>query len=149
MKIILDHKESENFFHTALCNVGGDFASCGLELDWSKKDYQAAKKSLEEKIAKNEVPHFVYYPEYKKRDGEKPTICFEDVLLEILVLGGKLKIKSDGYEECNRSITLKDVHERVQKADTRWILEMHNESGDSTTAFEILQMVFFEKSIFG
>jgi len=126
MEIKLTPKESEDYFYNALCNGLGYMIGYGLSVDYDKKDYQNAKKSL----------------------GESP--CYEDVLMEMLRKGGKLTLID---EECGgeytRSITLKEIHERVQKTEHRFLLDMVNEEDDADTADQILQTVFFEEIIFG
>jgi hypothetical protein len=55
-----------------------------------------------------------------------------------------------GYDgSFDSSISLKDVHERVQTIPTEHLLDMINEQGDGTTADITLQHVFFGKCIFG
>lgn len=150
MEIKLTKEESEKYFHSALCNGAGYIGGHGLELDYKEKDYKEAKKSLQEKIDKGEIPHFVYHPDYMKKKGEKPEICREDVWMEILSIGKKLKmIDHEGEGEYTREITLADVHERVQKTDPDHLLDMVNENDDAVTADVIIQQVFFNEVIFG
>jgi len=133
-KLTLTKEGSENLFHDALCNhfgVGG----YGLEFDYKKSDYLKAKASLEQKKAEGKFDD---------------TICREDVWMEILRIGGKLKVKdveNDG--EYTRSIGLKEVHERVQKTPLRHLVDALNEEDDADTADQIFQTVFFEDIIFG
>ena len=150
-EIKLTPQESEKYFHSALCNgLGYVTSGYGLRLDYTKKAYNDAKKSLEEKIEKGEVPHFVYHPEYEKKEGKKPTICFEDVLIEILATGGALKMTDIEGEGANpREITIKEVHERVQKTDFDHLNDMINEQDDAVTADVIIQTVFLNEVIFG
>lgn len=151
MEIKLTQEESEKYLHNAFCNgLGYMLSGYGLEMDYKDKDYKAAKKWLEENIKANTIPHFVYHPEYKKKEGEKPTICYEDVLIAILVLGYKLKIVDiEGKGTYTREITIKDVHERVSKTPADHLLDMHNEQDDAVTADVIIQQVFFEGIVFG
>jgi len=125
MEIILTHKESEEFFHNALCNGLGYIQDYGLELDYKKADYHSAKLKLE-------------------------SPCYEDVLMQILKDGNKLTltdIECDG--EYTRSITLDDVHSRVQKTPIRFLMDMINENDDAETGDVVIQSVFFEDIIFG
>lgn len=134
MEIKLSKEESEKYFHNALCNHFG-VSGYGLEFSYDKKDRAKAIKSLEAKRAKDKI---------------KDTVCREDVWMEILRTGGKLKVidhECDG--EYTRSITLKDVHERVQKTQLRSLMDMINENDDADTADAIFQTVFFEEIIFG
>lgn len=144
MKITLEKKESEKIFHDALCNGLSQLGYSDLELDYKDEDYAKAKKSLQAKLSEGKIPHemFVFR-------GETPSICVEDVFMEILRLGLKLTVKDLQGGDYTKSIGLKEVHERVQKTDTRQLLQMTDGTGDASTAFEVLQMVFFEESVFG
>jgi len=51
--------------------------------------------------------------------------------------------------EYTRSISIKDVHERVSKTPIRHLMNMINEEDDAETADVVLQTVFFEDVIFG
>jgi len=133
MEVKLTAEESEKMFHDALCNEGGCFRSSGCELDWNEKDYKKAKRSLQSK-------------------NKNASICIEDVLVEILRIGGKLKVNDvEGRGEYTREITLKDVHERVQKSPMNCIMALSEDGdgGDCWTAFAVLQTVFFEEEVFG
>lgn len=135
MEIRLTPQESETHFHNSLCN-GYGFGGYGLEFSYTQKDYQTAKKSLESKM--------------KSGEFKSDVICREDVWMEILRIGGKLKvtdIECDG--EYTRTIKLKDVHERVQKTPLRHLMDAVNENDDAYTADAIMQTVFFEDIIFG
>jgi hypothetical protein len=133
MEVKMTKEESEKMFHDALCNEGGCFASAGCELDWDEKEYKKAKASLQSK-------------------NKDESICIEDVLLEILRIGGKLKVNDiEGDGENSKEITLKDVHERVQKSPMNCIMALSEDGdgGDCWTAFAVLQTVFFEQEIYG
>jgi hypothetical protein len=76
--------------------------------------------------------------------------CFDDELMQILRDGKSLNMidhECDG--EYTRKITLKDVHEKVQTTDAKWLLQMEHEEDDATTADCILQTVFFGEIVFG
>jgi len=125
MEIILTHKESEEFFYNALCNGLGYIQHYGLELDYKKADYQSAKSKLE-------------------------SLCYEDVLMQILKDGNILTltdIECDG--EYTRSITLDDVHSRVQKTPIGFLMDMINENYDAETCDVVIQSVFYGDIIFG
>ena len=129
MTIQLTQKESENYFHSALCNGLNYFRGYDLSLSYSGADYKKAKDVLSKKIE---------------------TVCFEDVLLQILIDGGALDVIDEGYEgSYSSSITLKDVHNRVSKTDSRFLIQMDQGNDDADTADCILQTVFFEEVIFG
>ena len=125
MQIQLTPQESETMFHNALCNGLGYMNGYGLEFDYCDKQYSAAKTKLQ-------------------------SPCCEDVLMQILRDGGSLTfvdVECDG--EYTRSVSLADVHDRVQKTPLRFLTDMINEEDDAETADAVLQTVFFEEIIFG
>jgi len=127
MKIQLTTEESENIFLNSLCN-GHQLADYGLQLDYDEKEYDKAKERL-------------------KAKGESP--CVEDVWMEILRGGGSLTLVDEENGEEPQTITLKEVHERVQEAPVRHLLDAVNEQDDGDTADVILQSVFYQDVIFG
>jgi hypothetical protein len=130
MKVILEKKESEDYFYNAMCNGFGYFGGYGLSLDYKDSDYAKAKTK------------------YKKDNGSDP--CREDIYLGILKIGGSLIIIDEECEgENNSTITLKDVHDRVQLTPHNHLMDMINEGDDAITADCILQTVFFGDVIFG
>lgn len=145
MTITLTHQESEKYFHNALCNGQSEIGGYGCELDYDADDYDAAKANLTERIEKKDYPHemFVY-------GNETPTVCFEDVLMQLLRDGKQLTLKDvEGDGAYTRSITLADVHERVQLTQLNHLQDMINEQDDAVTADVILQTVFLQDIIFG
>lgn len=131
MEIKLTEQEAQDYFYNSLCNGLGYVGGYGLELDYVREEYQAAKKRLQEK-------------------NEGNAICLEDVLMQILRDGNRITlidVECDG--EYTRSITLSDVNEWVQKAPTHSLVEMAEERDDADTADAILQTVFFKEIIFG
>lgn len=129
MKIQLEHSESEKYFYNALCNGLSEMIHYGLKTDFDKIAYKNAKESLKNK---------------------KADTCFEDVLMELLRMGGTLTMID---EECDgdmtKSITIKEVHERVAKIPFIHLVNMVEGNDDAETADVILQTVFFEEVIFG
>ena len=129
MKIILEKQEAEEIFFNAMCNGLGYVTGYDLELDFNEAEYKAAATKL-------------------KESGTSP--CFEDVLMQMLRDGNKITLVDIGCEgEYTRSITLKDVHERVALTPASHLLDMINENDDACTADVVLQTVFFEDIIFG
>jgi hypothetical protein len=130
MQIKLENHESEQMFHSALCNGLGYMGGYGLEVEFKKEDYDSAGRNL--------------------RDAATAAVCYEDVLMQILREGGELTmvdVECDG--EYTRSISLADVHDRVQQAPVRFLMDMIKEQDDAETADVILQTVFFEEIVFG
>jgi hypothetical protein len=136
MEIKLTAQESEKCFYDALCN--GLNWVCGgynLEIDYNAEEYQIAKEYAEA----HRLP-------YTACD----VVCFEDILVTMLLLGCEIRLKDVGYDgSFDSSICLLDVHERVHTIPTEHLLDMINEQGDGTTADITLQHVFFGRCIFG
>ena len=134
MKITVEltPKESEDYFYSALCNTlsMGVMAGYGLQLDYKDNAYSNARTKLVE--------------------TKKDDFCREDVWLQILKDGGTLTLID---KECNgaytKSITLQDVHEKVNKMPTEHLMNYVNENDDAETGDVLLQTVFYDKIIFG
>ena len=127
MKIELTNQESETYFHNALCNGLHYISDYGLELTYSEIDYIAAAERL--KVT--------------------TEACYEDVLMEILRGGGKLKLVDNEGGEDDAVITLQDVHVRVSKTQMNHLMNMINEEDDAITADVILQTVFLNDIVYG
>jgi hypothetical protein len=132
MTIILTPQESEEYFYNALCNGLGYVQQYGLDLRYDVNQYKDAKLRLQS-LKPNE------------------SICYEDVLMQILRDGGKLNLFDEEEQLDNEDnfITLEDVHERVAKTQTNHLLDMINENDDADTADVMLQQVFLGDIIFG
>lgn len=125
MTITLTHEESEQHFNNALCNGLSYIRGYGLSLEYEKKEYESARKKF-------------------------ASPCFEDVLMQILRDGGKLTLVDEECEgEYTKSVTIKEVHERVSKTPVNHLMDAVNENDDATTADVIIQTVFYEEIIFG
>jgi len=122
--INLTNEKSEELFYNALC--GADVLSgYGLSLKYEKGEYQNAKKLLSD------------------------NVCREDVWMQILRSGGTLTLIDHEGDDEEHTITLKEVHERVQNTDLEYLTQAINEDGDGTTDDVILQTVFFNEVVFG
>ena len=130
MTVKLTPTESETIFHNALCNGLGYVEGYGIELDFNKQDYARAATFL--------------------KQGATDTVCYEQVLIQILKDGKKLTMIDHECEgEYTRSITIKDVHKRVSQTPIRHLMDMINEDDDAVTADVVIQSVFFKDVIFG
>ena len=124
-EIKLSPEKSEEYFCNALCNGLSHIRGYGLRLDFSEREY---------KISRNKLT----------------SPCLEDVFMQMLRDGYKLILIDEECEgEYTRSIGLKEVHDRVQKTDASFLINMADENDDADTADAILQTVFFEEVIFG
>lgn len=131
MKIILTPQESEEYFYNALCNgLGYVENGYNLELTYNKQHYQTANKNIINTGTDN--------------------WCVEDILMQILRDGNTLTmVDIEGDGEYTRSITLQDVHDKVQNTQLNHLQAMINEQDDVITADVILQTVFFDEIVFG
>jgi len=125
----LTPQESEEYFYNSLCNAVGTgyMDSYGIEMEYGAIAYATAKQNLAER---------------------KENSCYEDILMEILRIGGELTFK-DLEGDMTTSITMKDVHDKVQLTPLEHLMNMVNENDDVETADVILQTVFFGEIIFG
>lgn len=127
MEIKLTPQESEEYFYNALCNAVGTnyMEGYGLEMSFFSRDYLAAKEKLKDP-------------------------CYENILMQILRDGKKLTfVDNESEGDMTRSITLQDVHDRVQLTPFAHLMNMINENDDAETADVILQTVFFQEIVFG
>lgn len=131
MKIVFEKQEAENIFYSALCNGLDYVGGYGLRLEFDDADYEKAKTTL-------------------KNTPRTTTICYEDVLMQILKEGGELVLID---EECDGEYTsrikMEDVYERLPLTPTRFLMDMINEQDDAETADCIIQTVFFKDIVFG
>lgn len=131
MKIGLTHAESELYFHNALCNGLQELYHYNLDIKYSNEEFKEAKKNL----ISNGVA--------------EAGVCYEDVLLEMLKMGFILTLVDVDDNEDSRTITLKEVHDRVSLTPTRHLMNMINQEDDAITADVILQTVFLEDIVYG
>lgn len=131
MKFQLTPEESESHFYDALCNGLQEMHYYGLELQYKYEDYESAKQSIIERL------------------GSNITICYEDVLMEILKMGNSLSLADLEGGEDTRFITLKEVHDRVSNTPIKHLMDAINENGDAVTADVIIQTVFLNDVIYG
>ena len=127
MKIVLTPEESEKIFHDSMCNVFGMNYHCGygLDLDYDELDYLESKNKL-------------------------TNPCWEDVLLQMLKDGKKLTLVDvEGDGDMTRSITIEDVHNKVQNTPIRFLSNIIEENSDVEDSNVVIQTVFFDEIVFG
>jgi hypothetical protein len=126
MKITLTPEESEEFFHNALCNALGTgyIYGYGIDIAINESEYQEAKAKLN-------------------------NPCYEDILMQVLRDGNTLTMADMEGGMGEVSITLADIHERVQQTPLVHLVAMINETDDAETADAIIQTVFYQDIIFG
>lgn len=133
MKIQLTIEESEEFFYNALCNAVGTgyMEGYGLKLTADRSQYKDCRDHL-------------------ARINPDAEICYEDVLMQILRDGGTLTMEDvEGEGAYTSTITLADVHTRIEKTPVHCLINMHEGNDDAMDSDAILQTVFFEEIVFG
>lgn len=131
MEIKLEHKESEEYFLNALCNGLGYFSGHGVSIEYDETEYKQATNKL-----KSENPNNI--------------ICYEDVLMEMLRMGNKIKfVDYEGGDDDEVELTIQMVHDNVEKTPIRHLMDMINENDDAETADVILQTVLYGEIVFG
>jgi hypothetical protein len=125
MTITFTPQESEEHFHSALCNALDYMSGYGLDLEFDREQYKTAKAKLN-------------------------NPCYEDILMQILRDGGELiMVDIEGDGTYNSTINIQDVHERVKNMPLNHMFDMIQEQGDATTADVLLQTVFYSDIVFG
>lgn len=125
-------QQKQEYFHNALCNAVGTgyIEDFGIELKWSKKQYDEAKEKL--------------------YSGKNVEPCFEDILVEILEGGGELRIRDfEGGGSMNAKISMKDLHDNFDLLPDYIAIQLLEESDDATTAMGVIETVFYKEIIFG
>ena len=130
-KITLTAQLSEELFFNALCNGLNYICSgYGLSVDYTKADYKTAKAKLTD-------------------TSEFGGVCYEDVLIQILRDGNTISLIDEEGGEDTVTITLADVHARVQNTPVDYLMQMINEEDDAVTSDVILQTVFLGEIVYG
>lgn len=127
MKIILTTEEAEGIFYSALCNAVGTgyMEGYGLELYCNNKHYSSARAKLN-------------------------NPCIEDIWMQVLRDGNPLEfVDHEGEGANNASITLKDIHERMNNVPIEVLDNFNSEQDDASDADIVLQTVFYNEVIFG
>ncbi len=131
MEIKLTKEEAEEIFYVALCNAVGTgyMEGYGISLKCNPILYQEAREVL---------------------IGEEAETCYENILMQVLRDGGALTfVDHEGDGDMTRTITIADIHSRVEKAPIQNLVNIINENDDVGDADVVLQTVFFEDVIFG
>ncbi len=126
MKITATQEEKLNIVHTALCNGLGWMKGYDLEFHIIG-DKEQARKNLKEKGV---------------------NICVEDLMIEVIKLGGNLQVKDYNDDEIHH-LNLESIKENFDKIEAKHILDMNNEHDDAITADCILQTLIYGDVIFG
>jgi len=144
MKLQLNKVEMLKVLHSAFCNGGlNELRYCDVELNVLEKEYVNARNRLEKQILKGNNEN-VYYV---GTDG--PTVCLEDVYLEILREGEAINFidhnngKKIGFtlskaiKSLSREEFASDVLKTVKGGDDAW------------TGFNLIQGCLYGEVVYG
>jgi hypothetical protein len=135
MQLILSQDELHELIYSALCNGGiSELHASGLEIRYSRSEYQDAKQKLIDK---------------------DPTkgVCYEEVLMQMLRDGKRVYFKDmEGGEpdaELNFELAAKNLQNN--KDAVKDILSMldENDGGDAFTAWNVLQYAMLGELVYG
>lgn len=129
--IQFNNKKALEMFHIALCNsLGYMCSSYGLRLWYSKQEYQNAKNEIQ-------------------KENPNTQICYEDVLVKIIELGGELRLVDEESDMPTESLTYPKLVKNIANTPLNHLLDMINENDDATTGDVIIQQCFYNEIIFG
>lgn len=131
MQIKLTEQEKLQYFYNSLCNGLNWISGYGLYVKYNQNEYKQTSQKLKAKNPKIEV-------------------CYEDVLIEMLKDGKKLKFVDEECDgEYTRTIGLNEVLSNIEKTPIRNLLNIHEEQDDAEDADAVIQSVLYSEIIFG
>jgi len=130
-KIMASKEVCNEIIYDCLCNGIYSLQAYGLELKYENADYKEAKQKLIEK-------------------DRNATICFEDVLMEMLKSGKKLVFSDTecGMDDATLELT-DEIYDRFKNIPSRNIQNLLNEEGDADDCDCCLQTLLYGEIIFG
>lgn len=135
MKILFSNEECVKEFYHALCDGLQLFGGYGLKLEYAQKSYELSRENLRSRLENEKL---------------KNSICFEDVLRQMLLDGYSLLIIDvEGRGENNATIDLPTIYKNMKKLSKHVITDIISKNTDAQTAFDIIQTVAYSKEIFG
>ncbi len=143
MKLSLNKKEMLNVLHSSLCNGGLiELRYCDVELAITEKEYVSAKNRLKKQISEGNNENV-----YSGHDG--PTICLEDVYLEILREGKAINFM-DHNDGKKIGFTLNKAIKSLSKEEfASDVLKTVKHEDDAWTGFNIIQGCLYGDVIYG
>jgi len=132
-KIIFETEKALEILHSILCNGAlSCFSNYGFSLDWLASDYDKSKKEL------------------KQKESEFGSVCYEDILVQIVRNGGELEfIDEEGEGDNTKKLNLGILIEGLNNASLDKVFEIINGEDDATTGEVVLQEILFGEVIFG
>lgn len=121
MKLILEDKEKETIFLTALETLFGDF-------NFGKFDYNGI--------------------EYQKSKAKLNNPSYEEILMQLLKDGNAIIYKDDEDDSLNTIITLQSIYDAFEKIPISIIITLDEEFYDYNDAHSFMQYILFGEIIY-
>lgn len=138
MQIILTPEEKQKILYNALVNGVQQLNNYGV-IKSMDGDYKEAKQKMTQ-LGKGSF------------DGRSQEISYEDVWMQILIDGKKLKYTDDEDSSLNREFGIEEVYAGIDKLSPERILselDIKEEAlSDANTGCEVLETILFGKVIF-
>ena len=142
LKIEITQPAVEKMIYCALCNAVGTgyIDGYGIVIDYDEAAYDKAKKKLKE-FPTLLMDHSVLV--------EDLTICFEDILLQMLRDGEELKMldEEEGNEQIGK-MTLRSAMSSINSVPGRTISKFLSEQDDAEDGDVLLQYLFLGKLVY-
>lgn len=134
-KIIFEKEKALEILHSILCNGALEcFSNYGFYLTYDKKEYQEAKVKLEKDI----ILHL----------GN--SVCYEDVLIQIVRNGGELEFEdNEGEGDNTKKLNVGVLLEGLSSASLENVFCIINGEDDAITGETVLQEILFGEILFG
>lgn len=128
MKVILTEEEKYEVLEDILCNGLFVIGGSGLELQYNEDEYLISRGKM----------------------ADPKSVCFEDILIQMLKDGYKLKIVDiEGEGEYTKEFDLEYFMKEVEATDPIILTNILNENSDAYDSFNALQYVLYNDLIFG
>ena len=117
--------------HDCLCDGLHYFGGYGIDIGYDKEEYKKAKEQLVSK--------------------EKTDVCFEDVIMRILINGGELKftdVEGDGDNDSSLRLT-EETYNKFRKIPNDRLLNVIKEEYDADDADVVVQTLVYGEILFG
>ena len=131
VRVSIADNDVPTLFYDCLCSGSVGFGA--LRLEYTDDSYAEAKKSLLE----------------RRPEGDYGTLCWEDVITEIIKTGNTLKFIDVDDEETFYLVNLETIKKNVAKIEFHHLNAMINEQDDAITHDSILQTLIMGEIVYG